>query len=48
MNTFITIALSFGTALSLLLHYIGIKHPTVETVAKDVDAAEALANGLKK
>lgn len=48
MQTALDIALAVGTVLSLVLHYIGKTHPSVETAAEDVDAAEKLAQGLKK
>lgn len=46
MSTWLEIALTAGTLLSLVLHYVGRKHPSVEAVAKDVDAAESAAKKL--
>jgi hypothetical protein len=46
MNTALEIALAVGTVLSLVLHYVGRKHPDAEKAAEYVDEAEDAAKKL--
>jgi hypothetical protein len=47
MHDLLEIALAAGTLLSLVLHYLGRRHPVLEKVADAVDDAEDVASGLK-
>lgn len=43
MSTAFQIAMAAGVLLSLVLHFVGKKHPTAEKAAEAIDEAEDLA-----